>query len=74
MKSYCYITFPTTYYAIRAESLAKSEKFSIKMVPVPRNISSSCGTAMRCLEEEAEKINNFLQDNKVVIDGLYVQR
>lgn len=69
--AFCYITFPTTYFAIRAETLLKGKKYTIKMVPVPRSISSSCGTSLRCLESEAEKIRLCLQENKVIIDGIY---
>ncbi len=56
----CYITFPTTYFAIRAESVLKNDDYSFKMVPVPRSISSSCGTALRCSCEELAVIREKL--------------
>jgi len=56
----CYITFPTTFFAIRAESILKKQSTIFKMVPVPRTISSSCGTALRCKCEDINSIKNTL--------------
>jgi hypothetical protein len=67
----CYITFPTTYFAIRAESLLKREEFKFKMVPVPRVISSSCGTALRCSCEEIYAIRNYLLQNGLELESFY---
>ncbi len=67
----CYITFPTTFFAIRAESVLKNKPCSYKMVPVPRSISSSCGTALRCECNELGAINIILQNNKIEIEGFY---
>ncbi len=67
----CYITFPTTYFAIRSENLLKGELFSFKMVPVPRVISSSCGTALRCSCEDLSLIRNYLMNNMLELEGFY---
>lgn len=67
----CYITFPTTFYAIRAESLLKSKGIKFKMVPVPRSISSSCGTALRCNCEALETIRSFLLENNLSLESFY---
>ncbi len=67
----CYITFPTTYFAIRAESVLKNEDFVFKMVPVPRSISSSCGTALRCQCEEITRIKDALIQNDLELEGFY---
>lgn len=71
MAYYCYITFPTTFFAIRSESMLKNKSCSFKMVPVPRSISSSCGTALRCDCNELAAINKILQNNKIEIEGFY---
>lgn len=67
----CYITFPTTYFAIRSESLLKDKAFPIKMVPVPRVISSSCGTALRCNCEDISAVKTYLQQNGLELEGFY---
>lgn len=67
----CYITFPTTFYAIQAESLLKKQAYSFKMVPVPRSISSSCGTALRCSCEELIEIRAELLQRGLELESFY---
>lgn len=71
MASSCYITFPTMFYAIRAESILKGQAFSFKMVPVPRSISSSCGTALRCGCSDVYQIKEYLLENNLELEGFY---
>lgn len=71
MPASCYITFPTTFFAIRAESVLKNEKYSFKMVPVPRVISSSCGTALRCACEDMVAVKDYLLALKLELEGYY---
>ncbi|MGB4616808.1 MAG: DUF3343 domain-containing protein, partial [Dethiobacteria bacterium] len=65
MAASCYITFSTPYFALRAEDLLRQTEYAFKMVPVPRSISSSCGTALLCRCEEAEAICRFLAEKEV---------
>ena len=67
----CYITFPSTYHAIRAEKLLNKEDLNFKMVPVPRVISSSCGIALRCPSPEMEKISYLLRENNINFEGIH---
>ncbi len=67
----CYITFPTTFFAIRAESILKNEDYAFKMVPVPRSISSSCGTALSCDCGDIYSIKELLLDNELELEGYY---
>ncbi|MEW6243616.1 MAG: DUF3343 domain-containing protein [Bacillota bacterium] len=43
----CYFTFPSTYWALTGECLLRERGFAVKLRPVPRTLSSSCGI---CLE------------------------
>ncbi len=67
----CYITFPTTYFAIRAESLLKKGPHRFKMVPVPRSISSSCGTALRCSCEDLPALRKCLLEKQLEMESFY---
>ncbi len=71
MSSSCYITFPTTFFAIRAESLLKKTGLTFKMVPVPRSISSSCGTALQCPCEDLAEIKALLEENSLELESFY---
>lgn len=67
----CYLTFSTTYFALQAENVLKKGSQSFKMVPVPRSISSSCGTALRCSCSDAELIKDILTRSAVEIEGMH---
>jgi hypothetical protein len=67
----CYITFPTIFYAIRAEELLNKEGFEFKMVPVPRSISSSCGTALRSSCDALNHLRKLLTGKNVELEGFY---
>jgi len=67
----CYITFSSIHQAIRAEELLEEERYAYKMVPVPRSISSSCGSALQCTCRDITAIGNFLRDWDIEIEGLY---
>lgn len=71
MTASCYITFPTTFFAIRAESILKEKGSSFRMVPVPRSISSSCGTALMCACDDLSTIGKTLIENGLEIEGFY---
>ncbi len=67
----CYITFSSIHQAIRAEKLLEKKRYAYKMVPVPRSISSSCGSALQCTCQDITALGNFLGDKNIEIEGLY---
>ncbi len=71
MNIYYYFTFPSTYQAVKAEKALSDGSWEFKMVPVPRSISSSCGTALRCRPEDAERIRAVFREHTVEIEGNY---
>lgn len=66
-----YFTFPSIHFAIKAEKILDSKGCSFKMVPVPRSISSSCGTALRCEPSDAGMILKFLQEASVPVESYH---
>ncbi|HHU76992.1 MAG TPA: DUF3343 domain-containing protein [Firmicutes bacterium] len=68
---YSYFTFSSTYQAIKAEKVLTGGGWKFKMVPVPRNISSSCGTALRCLPDDAGVIRDLFLEMQVETNGYY---
>lgn len=71
MVNYCYLTFPTTYFALRSEEVLQETPLIFKLVPVPRSVSSSCGTALRCSCADLAAIKNALEKAAVEIDGCF---
>lgn len=71
MDRYCYLTFSTTYFALRSEAILRRTALAFKLVPVPRWISSSCGTALRCSCADLKAIREALARSGVETDGCY---
>lgn len=53
----CLATFDTTHMALFFEKTCRAQGFSVRIVPVPRSISASCGLACSypCVDVEAIK-------------------
>lgn len=48
------VAFPSTHDAIKAETVAKRAGLSVRVIPLPPEVSAGCGLALRSpLEEEA---------------------
>lgn len=69
--NYSVVIFYSTSTAIRAESLTKRANLKIKLIPVPRHLSSDCGICLRFNNEDKPKIEKILQDGKVEYENIY---
>ncbi len=56
------ILFHTSTAALRAEKILKQAGFEVKLVPVPRELSSDCGIALRFDWPDREKVEAGLKD------------
>ena len=54
------ILFASTHFAIRAEKLAKEKGFAVKLIPVPRQLSSDCGVCLRFSVVHREQVERVL--------------
>lgn len=70
-ETYSVVIFYSTSAAIRAESLTKRAKLEIKLIPVPRNLSSDCGICLRFNNEDKRKIEEILKENKIEYENIY---
>lgn len=69
--THCFATFFSTHQALRLEKVGKEQNLEIKMVPVPREISSSCGLACRFIYEDEHVIQELCQDQGIELEGIY---
>lgn len=88
-KVYCIFTFYSTHFALKLESACKKENIPGKLIPVPRSISASCGTALRAGVEDREKIElladkagveiemvveYFMEEHKSIFDKIFQKK
>lgn len=69
-KEYYILAFDTTTDAIQAEKYLQSH-FLIAVMPVPHEISSGCGLAIRFQEPDEQAILNYLKSTDHINGTLY---
>ena len=67
---YSVFLFRSTSGAIRAEKLMLESGFEVKLIPVPRHLSSDCGLCLRCNSSDVEAIRALLESSQVEIEGV----
>ena len=65
MKQYGYITFKSVSYAMKFETAIKNYDIKIKIIPVPRSISSSCGLCVRFNIDDMDKLISIISNNNL---------
>jgi len=63
------ILFPSIHFALQAEKLVKGKGFKVKLIPVPRQLSSDCGVCLKIPWEEEQAIGRILEEAGVKMDG-----
>lgn len=67
---YTLILFHSTSHAIRGEKLLQQGGIGCRMIPVPRHISSDCGSCIRVLRDDAEAVKAVLKGAGVPLQGV----
>ena len=63
------ITFPSVWHAFRAEKVLKTAGLACALIPVPRELSSSCqGLAAKIAESDLERALALLDAEKVLME------
>jgi hypothetical protein len=67
---YSVFLFASTSGALRAEKLAQEAGLKVKLIPVPRHLSSDCGLCLRCDSEDVEAIRSLLETSQVDFESI----
>ncbi len=68
---FCVITFYSTHLALQFEKLIKGSGLRVKLIPVPRKISSSCGIAGRISPKDLTVVRKICQEKGLAYDSVY---
>lgn len=71
MESKKIFTFYSISQALKFERAIKKQNISVRLRPVPRNISSSCGNCAYVCGQDLEKIKNIVKDEKIEYENIY---
>ena len=65
------VTFGTTTQAIAMERECKKAGFEGRRIPVPREISASCGLAWKCIEQGEEETDSYMKEQDLEYEKIY---
>lgn len=71
LDDYCVITFNSTSQALKGEKALKEEERSFVIMPTPREISTSCGLALKIRPGDAAIYLEILRSHEVEMAGIY---
>ena len=72
IEQYGILTFDSTHHAIKAESDLKKNDIKTKTIPTPRDITLSCGIAIRGSVEDLDIIKSLIDSNKLMIKAIHL--
>lgn len=68
---YGVVLFHSVSHALRAERIAMRARLKVKLIPVPRQFSSNCGTALRFYWADGAAIRQALEEARVEIEAIH---
>lgn len=71
MNDYYIAVFDSTHYALKFEKVIKAGGFKINIMPVPREITASCGISAKLEVDEIEKIMTLAAKENLTVSGYY---
>lgn len=65
------LTFNSTHEAMDVEVRLKENDISNKIIPLPTQISASCGLSIKVIATQKEKLYTYLNTNTIGFNGIY---
>jgi hypothetical protein len=59
---YCVVLFNSTSHAVHAERICRKANVDVRLLPVPRQLSSNCGVCMRFFVHEKQRVEEMLKE------------
>jgi hypothetical protein len=69
-KNWGVVLFYSTSAAIRAEKVTLEAGLAVKLIPVPRNLSSDCGVALRFDWHDRAEVEKLLEAMDLPFDSI----
>jgi len=70
-EDYGVVLFDSTQGALKAEKVLKAAEYAIKLIPVPRQVSSDCGVCIRFLWKDRAGVEGELLAARVGTAGVH---
>jgi hypothetical protein len=71
MNDYYIAVFDSTHYALKFEKIIRAGGFKINIMPVPREITASCGISAKLEVDEINNIMALAVKENLKVQGFY---
>lgn len=71
MNDYYIAVFDSTHYALHFEKVIKGSGLKISIMPVPREITASCGISAKLETDEIDKVKELAEAEDLRVSGYY---
>lgn len=71
MDKFKLFTFHSTHHALLMEKTLKDLGYQVKIIPVPRHLSASCGLAVRVSEDDFDAVNKVTEAHEIDVAGVH---
>lgn len=68
---YCIYTFKVVQHALLFESTLLDKGIEVKLMPSPRQISTSCGTSAKIPCDKRDEIETIILENKLLVNEFH---
>lgn len=65
------VAFNSTHSAIRAEKELIASGISVRIIPVPREITANCGISIKVNLGDLKAVREILDNNNIDVSGYY---
>ncbi|GFN36172.1 DUF3343 domain-containing protein [Tepidimicrobium xylanilyticum] len=70
-KQFGVITFKSTHYAIKGDLIFKEHNINYRTIPTPREITRSCGLAIKFDLEDTDLVRDIIEKNQLTVEGIF---
>jgi hypothetical protein len=70
-QQYSVVLFYSTSSALQVEKLLKGMGIVVKLIPVPRQLSSDCGISLRFDRPDESRIRTILENKQIETQGIH---
>lgn len=70
-RQYSVVLFYSTSSALQVEKLLKGMGIAVKLIPVPRQLSSDCGISLRFDRPDESRIRTILENQQIETQGIH---
>lgn len=67
----CLATFDTTHMALSFEKSCRKAGFAVKIIPVPRSVSASCGFACSYACDDEHEIKKIVEEQDIEVSAYH---